>query len=485
MQQNLPLSWDDSEQNIEDNIQPKPLFLKRAAEDQVQEMDDYEKSSGQNIEEEIEPRPLLLKKAVTSEEDRENWDNVETVDLSTPPVPPLLLKKSSEVEEVEEVKEEDDFDDYESEMDQEEVDYSEYSDPEKDTANYLEVIQESETEIKEEDIPENENTDETFDEERDTSEEENADEVFDEERDISKEYESEEDALEEVDNEAESEENSETADSTPLFAETGTFSLEHEPEDEFSESEESIETETEEENLEDKRIEIEEGLLESAMEDADEPEQSAVEESVFALKAETYHEIEPEIEDHEPEETVEEKSLEDIAIPTDVTTHESFQTLGALLQEARLAKSFTIKDAAEATRIKSSYIIALENNELDELPARVYILNYIRQLAREYNISHTPLIEAYEQQDGIAEKGEPHVMRVGDEDARKATKPTSKLNAMLVVSTLLLFGLLVFVAFYMKWIDPGTNLAEHPPIEINLDDLKEETVLPTPELPVP
>ena len=257
-------------------------------------------------------------------------------------------------------------------MDQEEVDYSEYSDPEKDTANYLEVIQESETEIKEEDIPENENTDETFDEERDTSEEENADEVFDEERDISKEYESEEDALEEVDNEAESEENSETADSTPLFAETGTFSLEHEPEDEFSESEESIETETEEENLEDKRIEIEEGLLESAMEDADEPEQSAVEESVFALKAETYHEIEPEIEDHEPEETVEEKSLEDIAIPTDVTTHESFQTLGALLQEARLAKSFTIKDAAEATRIKSSYIIALENNELDELPASLH-----------------------------------------------------------------------------------------------------------------
>ena len=62
MQQNLPLSWDDSEQNIEDNIQPKPLLLKGAAEDQVQEMDDYEKSSGQNIEEEIQPRPLLLKR---------------------------------------------------------------------------------------------------------------------------------------------------------------------------------------------------------------------------------------------------------------------------------------------------------------------------------------------------------------------------------------------------------------------------------------
>jgi hypothetical protein len=40
-------------------------------------------------------------------------------------------------------------------------------------------------------------------------------------------------------------------------------------------------------------------------------------------------------------------------------------------------------------------------------------------------------------------------------------------------------------AYYMKWISPPANLAEHPAIEINLDDLREEALLPTPELPVP
>ena len=468
IQQNLPLSWDDSEQNAEENIQPKPLLLKRAAEEQIQEMDDYEKSSGQNIEEDVQPRPLLLKKAVTSEEDKAKWDDVETVDLTSPPVPPLLLKRSAEVEEV--IEEEDDFDNYESGMDQEAVDYSEYSDPKKETSNYLEVLQESETEMEK-----------TGKSEGDSNVEE-MEEVFEEEKDISTEYESE--GTEQKEDELQIKNETQPADSTPLFAETGTFSLEHEPEDEEDEIQEpeSDELEDSEEN---KRIEIEEGLLESAIEDAAEEDEQTAEESVFALKAETYHEIEQENSDPETEEVEDESSLEENFIPSDVTTHEAFQTLGALLQEARLAKSFTIKDAAEATRIKSSYIIALENNELDELPARVYILNYIRQLAREYNVSHTPLIDAYEKQDGITEKGEQHVVRIGDEDARKATKPTSKLNALLVISTLLLFGIMVLVAYYMKWINPGTSLAEHPPIEINLDDLTEAAALPTPELPVP
>ena len=62
IQQNLPLSWDDSEQNIEETLQPKPLLLKKAPEQQIQEMNDYEEASKQNIEEKLQPKPLLLKK---------------------------------------------------------------------------------------------------------------------------------------------------------------------------------------------------------------------------------------------------------------------------------------------------------------------------------------------------------------------------------------------------------------------------------------
>ncbi|MCH2204437.1 MAG: helix-turn-helix domain-containing protein [Lentisphaerales bacterium] len=532
IQQNLPLSWDDSEQNIEETLQPKPLLLKKAPEQQIQEMNDYEEASKQNIEEKLQPKPLLLKKAAepeppagdSNEEINSSYDE-ETPSPEVIVAPrPLLLKKAAEVQEEQQDVEEsnseeeteaaDDFEDYESEMDEETVDYSEYSDPDKKTISYLKVLQESTEETNSE--PEtsserrdaittdsvNENTSETNKLEADNSIEAEADfenqadpeasSGTSEEIDISDEYTEEQQSN--IDDILDSKpEDILATDSTPLFEETGTFSLEHEPE----EDEESENQEDQSDAEEDSRLEIEEDTLEDSIEDrlAEETESdkntpTTAEESVFALKAETYYEIESEQENDVPDSpeitnTDESEELKESSTAADITTHDSFQTLGALLQEARLAKSFTIKDASEVTRIKSSYIISLENNELDELPARVYILNYIRQLAREYDISHTPLIESYERQVGENESGDQHVMSVGDDDARKATKPASKLNTIIVITAFLLLGILLFAAYYMKWLNPQTSLADHPTVEINLDSLKEEIKLPTPEFPVP
>ena len=60
IQQNLPLSWDESEQNIEENLQLKPLLLKNT-EAQIQEMDEYEESSQQNLEGNLQLKSLILK----------------------------------------------------------------------------------------------------------------------------------------------------------------------------------------------------------------------------------------------------------------------------------------------------------------------------------------------------------------------------------------------------------------------------------------
>ena len=388
----------------------------------------WEEESENNLEEQAPPKKLLLRR--------------EEEHVPAPPKP-LLLKKSSEVE-------------YREQLDN------------------LDTIYDKA--IDDEDLEEEHLEDETTEED------------FDEHAELEDEH---------IDEDLEEEPAEEAYDSA--FEDSGTFTLDDSPSDEgsaidYSEDEveedrveiaaESFsdlndgnsESEIEDHSSSVEEDEIEASSIESSSEEEDKPAISE-EESVFALKADTYYEVQTEDKTAEPEPVDESQS--------EVVQHYDEKTLGALLQEARLSCSFTIKDAAEATRIKSSYIIALENNEMDELPAKVYVLNYIRQLCREYNVSNEPIIEAFERQnDSNKSNSDIKIMRVGDEDARKATKPNSKLNALVVGTSLLTLTALFLIAWYMKWFNPSAS-PENVDIEIKLEEIRPEVKLPAPELPIP
>ncbi|MCM8534445.1 MAG: helix-turn-helix domain-containing protein [Lentisphaeraceae bacterium] len=523
IQQNLPLSWDDSDQNLEAEA-PKKLLLRREPEEQVQEeapapkplplkRSQPEEHVQEDNSQSVEPQETEDEETYETDEDYENYEAQldesegdeeifdepeEHVQEEAPAPKPLLLKRAQpeeqqttedaelDEESIEELQTTED-----AELDEESIEELQTTEEAELDEESIEELQTTEyAELDEEDIEEQHTTEDAelneenheidyseYDKEfEDNDNQETTD--LDEEIDISEKYE-EDSSLTAL---LEKEEAPLDESGTPLFQETGTFSLKHEPEEDDSD-----------------RLEIDSDVLDNVEEAHDESTESETseeaaekklsaeeinaEESVFALKADTYYEVES----TEPEEVqAEEEPIVDDAVHLDNTvTHETIHTLGALLQDARLSKSFTIKDASEATRIKNSYIIALENNDLDELPAKVYILNYIRQLAREYDIPHAPLIDAYEKQIGDHENGEQHFIRVGDDEARKATKPGGKLNALVVLTTVLLFGSIISLAYYKKWLSPQQSLEDHPPITISLEDLKEEISLPTPELPVP
>ncbi|MCM8532365.1 MAG: helix-turn-helix domain-containing protein [Lentisphaeraceae bacterium] len=482
VQQNLPLSWDDSEQNLEQAEAPKKLLLKREPTEEPQE-------------ETSAPKPLLLKRAQPEEtqeenaeleheeeaeynepsetdEDYENYEaqldealeETEEPQAEAPAPKPLLLKRPQPTEDSQEES---------AEIEHEVEDILDEEDTQEESA---EIEHEDENQIDDNHEIDYSEYDEEFDEKINDDNQEIS--SAENEIDISEKYEEEQSLAALI----EKEDSSLDESGTPLFQETGTFSLKHNPEEDESD-----------------RLEIEDGILDNIEEPSENHSQNDIseetpkkelsaedinaEESVFALKADTYYEVESTGQEAEPE-TAEPEADESIYLDNTVT-HETIHTLGALLQDARLAKSYTIKDASDTTRIKNSYIIALENNDLNELPAKVYILNYIRQLAREYDIPHAPLIDAYEKQVGDSENGEQHFIRVGDDEARKATKPGGKLNTIIVATMLLLFTAFIFLAYYKKWLSPQQSLQDHPGITISLEDLKEEIALPTPELPVP
>jgi len=67
------------------------------------------------------------------------------------------------------------------------------------------------------------------------------------------------------------------------------------------------------------------------------------------------------------------------------------QTIGDLLRSAREKAHFTLEDLAESTHIKLEYLIALEDNNFDALPAATFIKAYIRNYARLFKLDEKPL----------------------------------------------------------------------------------------------
>ncbi|MPZ23367.1 MAG: PASTA domain-containing protein [Dehalococcoidia bacterium] len=54
---------------------------------------------------------------------------------------------------------------------------------------------------------------------------------------------------------------------------------------------------------------------------------------------------------------------------------------GRALEQARIASGISIEDAASATRISTRYLLALEQEELHELPAPIYARGFLRTYA--------------------------------------------------------------------------------------------------------
>ena len=459
VQQSLPLSWDESDVNFEQK--PKKLLLKH------QETPDEEPEEQAPTEEDSATQENDLFQHEEELFEEENSDIIENTILEqqeqhTPK--PLLLKKAPDLSEDKNYRYEQNSQETVFHEDDDEDDEGDQDD---DLENsYLGQEQKTTLELDEEEEPQ-----------------------------LLHSHEDNHSPLEELETASILDKDFPTA-----FEDSGTFSLDENIDDEENDNlEESDNLEIErdddsqsinEQSNSNNRLSITEGALEDLPESSleNELDESTVEEdssldpkeSIFALKADTFYDhrdIEP---DQESKNDIDEN-----AEPSEVVKHQDVQSIGSMLQEARLAQSFTIKSASETTRIKSSYIIALENNDMDALPAKVYTLNYIRQLCREYNISHEPLVEQFEKQREDI-NNEVKVVRVGDDDARKATKPNSKLNSIVVASSLAFFAILLLTAFSFKWFAFGDNKATLENIEINLEDVRNNKLtLPTWELPVP
>jgi cytoskeleton protein RodZ len=74
-------------------------------------------------------------------------------------------------------------------------------------------------------------------------------------------------------------------------------------------------------------------------------------------------------------------------------------SIGEALRSAREAQGKSVEDAAAATRIRSSYLEALEQEHFEQLGGNVYAKGFLRSYANFLGVDPAPLLEAYRAQE--------------------------------------------------------------------------------------
>ena len=116
-------------------------------------------------------------------------------------------------------------------------------------------------------------------------------------------------------------------------------------------------------------------------------------------------------------------------------------TIGEALRSAREAQGRSLDDAAVATRIRSSYLAALEEERFGELGGSVYAKGFLRSYAGYLGVDPAPLLEAYRAQETPAAPVFQHVPQAigGMRSGRRG--PSWLAVAIVCVSIILLVSL--------------------------------------------
>lgn len=69
----------------------------------------------------------------------------------------------------------------------------------------------------------------------------------------------------------------------------------------------------------------------------------------------------------------------------------STKSIGEILREERLKHRLSLSDLAKRTRIRLSYLEALEDSQFNQLPAAIFVKGYIRAYGQVFGFDHKPL----------------------------------------------------------------------------------------------
>ncbi|MDY0028474.1 MAG: DUF4115 domain-containing protein [Pseudobdellovibrionaceae bacterium] len=143
-------------------------------------------------------------------------------------------------------------------------------------------------------------------------------------------------------------------------------------------------------------------------------------------------------------------------------------SVGDILHRARTRADITLEHAAQQTRIRISYLQAIEDGQLDRLPGRIYALGFIKTYAEFLNLDGEKIIQLLKRQSGtkVAPKPLPTTAPVEEDHSLPSPK------TFIIVLIMLVCGLTIYPYAFKS----GAVTKSVPSVP---EDLKEQVTLLT------
>lgn len=157
-------------------------------------------------------------------------------------------------------------------------------------------------------------------------------------------------------------------------------------------------------------------------------------------------------------------------------------SLGQQLKQAREERGITIKQIADATRLGSRFLQAIENDDYKTLPGGVFNRAFVRKFARQVGMDEEQAVRLYDQQ--LAEMGgEPvKVSYIGlSDEAESKSSGNSVFLTLIVLIVLGAAGGAAWLAFNPYGEQATTNTAPTTEVTATPVATANPTATPTPE----
>jgi len=160
------------------------------------------------------------------------------------------------------------------------------------------------------------------------------------------------------------------------------------------------------------------------------------------------------------------------------------EQIGPHLRERRLELKLSLKEVAAQTRIRRTYIEALEEGRFEELPGQVYVIGFLQNYARALGLSADPLIEAISSQEKESKGAVKTLAPATTVVSAQSRLPSRWLLLLALVGTLLL----LIIWLVPRWFGetpqsvakPQVNVAEEPVVTDTVAEPAEASAEPAP-----
>ncbi len=165
--------------------------------------------------------------------------------------------------------------------------------------------------------------------------------------------------------------------------------------------------------------------------------------------------------------------------------NETKQTLGQLFKETRLSLELHVENISKETKISKSILINLENDDLEQLPKKIYVVGFVKTYARILNLDEDDCLQRLEELYSC------QLLDEHDENSEDVILKQHKIQRNPIQNWMYIAPVIVIILAIIVFTNqkdnqplpppstPAPTVTNQPPSELQVQEVKEEELTTT------